>query len=219
MKGMWNVLERAGLVRQEDEEPAAAGPTPAASGAGEPISIEILPPAIPVEALGALPLEQVYQAASVPPAPYPAERLLRLLDGLKAMDEVTRRQAIQAMDAADDSWSIDDPIRDAAAKVAALDAHAGAMRRALAQSEQDTRAEMDRLLKQHEGAVADIKRQIADLEALLSREIARATQEGAAMTAALQSQVESTGRELGTLSRIAGDFRSLIAQFSSPKTH
>ena len=221
MKGMWNVLERAGLVRQEDDGTPVDGPgspevVPAP--AAEAITIEFTSPAAPVGA-AAMPLEEVYAAASVTRSPYPAERLLRLLDGLKAMDEGTRRQAIQAMDAADDTWTIADPIRDASAKVAALESHASAMRANLAQQERETRDEMARLRQKHEGAVADIKRQVADLEALMSREIERGAQEAARMEAALKTEVDATTRELGLLSRVVAEFRTLIAQFSSNPTN
>ncbi|MEO8023099.1 methyl-accepting chemotaxis protein [Polaromonas sp.] len=217
MKGVWNVLERAGLVRNEGGEP------PPTDSPGH----EELPTDVPfgdgtiasVEEIAGISLAQVYEAAAVPKAPYPAERLLRLLEGLKAMDDGTRRQAIQAMDAADDTWAIGDPIRDASAKVAAIESHASALRASIALAEQETRAEIARLRQQHEVSVVEIKRQMSELEGLLSREIARGTQESATLEAALQAQVERTTRELGSLSRVAGDFRSLVAQFSSNTTN
>jgi hypothetical protein len=212
MKGVWSVLERAGLVREEGSEvpnditfETAAGPAPLP----EPEPVQ----AAPMEDVAGLSLEQVYQAAGVPAAPYPAERLLRLIDGLKAMDEGTRRQAIRAMDAADDSWTIEDPIRDAAAKVAALESHAANVRASLARTESDTQTEIARLAQQHESSVAEIMRQMKELEALLSREVARAAQERAGLESGLKSKIESTSRELGNLSRHAGDLRSLVSQF------
>ena len=217
MKGMWNVLERAGLVRNEGAEPPPDAVEQESPQAEAPaISLELV---VPLEQGAAMSLEQVYEAASVPKAPYPAERLLRLLEGLKAMDDGTRRQAIQAMDAADDTWTIDDPIRDAAAKVAAIESHAASVRAALAQAEQETRAQIERQQLQHKGAVADIMRQMSELEGLLSREIARGAQESATQEAALKAKVESTTRELAGLSRVAGELRSLVAQFSPNTTN
>lgn len=212
MKGVWSVLERAGLVREEGAEAAVDPATePPADTAAAP---EPMPPAPPMEEVSGLSLEQVYQAAGVPHAPYPAERLLRLIDGLKAMDEGTRRQAIRAMDAADDTWTIEDPIRDAAAKVTALESHAATVRASLARAESETQAQIARLGQQHETAVADIMRQMKELEGLLSREVARAAQERAGLEAAIKAKVESTSRELGNLSRLAGDLRSLVSQFN-----
>lgn len=216
MRGMWNVLERAGLVRNEGAEPAMEQP-PAPSVAADPGPAVIQPAAL--DQVAGMPLEKVYQAAGVPEAPYPAERLLRLIEGLKAMDENTRRQAIRAMDAADDSWTIDDPIRDASAKVSAIEAHASGMRTSLALADRETQAEINRLGQQHESSVAEIMRQMKELEGLLSREIARAAQERATLEADLKAKVDDTTRELGNLSRVAGDLRSLVAQFVPPTTN
>jgi chromosome segregation ATPase len=176
------------------------------------------PPALPVEPGVSLSLEQIYAAASVPSCAYPAERLLRLLEGLKAMDEGLRRQTIQAIDSADDSWTIEDPKRDAAAKVAALERHAASLRAGLAQAEKDTQERLQALIQRQEGTVAEIRRQIADLEGLLAREIARGAQEQAALDAALQSQREAANHEIGNLSRAAAALTGLIAQFAIPVT-
>lgn len=223
MKGMFDLLEKAGLVRRLGEAPGADTPLPEepAAEASTPAEPEAAmePVAVPVEAASpGLTLEQIYAAAGVPPSPYPAERLLRLIDGLKAMDEATRLTTIRAIDAADDSWSIDDPRRDAAAKVAAIERHASGVRAALAKAEQDTQARREQLTQQQERTLADIRRQIADLEGLLAREIARGTQEHAALEAALHMQRESANQELATLSRTTATLNGLIAQFAGTPT-
>jgi hypothetical protein len=219
MKGMLDLLERAGLVRRMDE-PGAVPETPAAADGGHdhaaaPDQQPEPEPALPVEQSTGMSLEQVFAAAGVPPCAYPAERLLRLLDGLKAMDEATRRVTIQAIDAADDSWSIEDPLRDAAAKVASIERHAQAIRAGIAQAEQETQGRLAELAQRQESSVAEIRRQIADLEGLLAREIARGAQETAALEAALAAQRENANRELGSLSRAAGAFTGLVAQFGA----
>lgn len=213
MKGMLDLLERAGLVSRV--EGAEADHSNARAPAGESpvtesIGVETAPP---VELTTGMSLEQVYAAAGVPPCAYPAERLLRLIDGLKAMDEGTRRQTIQAIDAADDTWSIDDPKRDAAAKVAAIERHASSIRAGVTQEHQETQARLQEVTQRQESTVGEIRRQIADLEGLLAREIARGAQETAALDAALQSRRESANRELANLARTAQAFTGLIAQF------
>jgi hypothetical protein len=220
MKGMMSLLERAGLVRQDagggDLAPAdaqAAGDTPPAS---QPAGADAMPaPAEPVP--GGQTLDQVYAGASVPACQYPAERLVRLIAGLNAMDEATRRQTIHAIDAADESWTIDDPLNDAAAKVAAIEQHASGLRAGLGQAEQQAQAELAALRQRQEAAVAEVKRQIADLEALLTREVTRGAQESAAIESALQARKQAVSQELATLSRTAADFRGLIAQFKTPQ--
>lgn len=221
MKGMLNLLEKAGLVRRVDDGGGSDEPSPShvaadAAAAEVPHLAEL--PALPVEPGVGLSLEQIYAAASVPSCAYPAERLLRLLEGLKAMDEGLRRQTIQAIDSADDSWTIEDPKRDAAAKVAALERHAASLRAGLAQAEKDTQERLQALIQRQEGTVAEIRRQIADLEGLLAREIARGAQEQAALDAALQSQREAANHEIGNLSRAAAALTGLIAQFAIPVT-
>lgn len=171
--------------------------------------------ATPVAHSTGMTLEQVFAAAGVPPCAYPAERLMRLIDGLKAMDEPMRRLTIQAIDAADDSWSIEDPMRDAAAKVASIARHAASIRAGVAQAERETQGRLSEVAKRQEASVAEVRRQIADLDGLLAREIARGAQETAALEAAFQSQRESANRELASLSRAAAALTGLIAQFGA----
>jgi hypothetical protein len=163
-------------------------------------------------------LEQVYAAAQVPACHYPAERLLRLVNGLNAMEEAMRRQTIHAIDAADESWTIDDPLGDAAAKVAAIEQHASGLRAGLGQAEQQAQAELAALRQRQEAAVAEVKRQIADLEALLTREVTRGAQESASVEAALQARKEAVSQELAMLSRTAAELRGLIGQFKTNLT-
>lgn len=227
MKGMMSLLERAGLVRQDGaddstplpEELAASEPAPGDAGG------EGTPPLPAADSVPAAPgaqdgqsLEQVYAAAQVPACHYPAERLLRLVNGLNAMEEAMRRQTIQAIDAADESWTIDDPLGDAAAKVTAIEQHASALRAGLGQAEQQAQAELTALRQRQEAAVAEVKRQIADLEGLLTREVTRGAQESAAIEAALQSRKEAVSQELAMLSRTAAEFRGLIGQFKTNLT-
>lgn len=216
-----DLLERAGLVRRvgdADEIPADSDTPPTSEPEPEPAASSAVAEPPPVEQSTGMSLEQVYAEAGVPPCAYPAERLLRLLDGLRAMDETMRRQTIQAIDAADDSWSLDDPKRDAAAKVAAIERHAASIRAGMAQAEQDTQARLTELRERQDVSVAEIRRQIADLEGLLAREIARGAQEGASLDAALQATRESAHRELGELSRASTALTGLIAQFGADKT-
>lgn len=220
MKGMMSLLERAGLVRQDEE--GGAEPDAADGAASEPVADAAYEPAPAVTASSAEPaaagltLEQIYATAQVPACSYPAERLLRLIAGLNAMDPAMRRQTIQAIDAADESWTIDDPLHDAAAKVAAIEGHASSLRAGLGQAEQQTQAHLAELRQKLDASVAEIRRQITDLEGLLAREITRGAQEAAALEGALQSRKDSTSRELDGLRRAAGELQGLVAQFRSP---
>lgn len=226
MKGMMSLLERAGLVRQDDTGQDSVPPDAVADSVSAPEQSSgadtSAPVAMPAPVYAAASegqsLDQVYAAANVPPCHYPAERLLRLVAGLNAMDEAMRRQTIHAIDAADESWTIDDPLGDAAAKINAIEQHASGLRAGLGQAEQQAQAELAALRQRQETAVAEVKRQISDLEALLTREVTRGAQESAAIEAGLQSRKEAVSQELATLSRTATELRGLIAQFKSNLT-
>ncbi|HEX5682515.1 MAG TPA: methyl-accepting chemotaxis protein [Ideonella sp.] len=222
-----SLLERAGLVRQEglgDDHVPPSPDAPADSGAAAEPAASASAPTTDTGLASAAPvpdgqtLEQVYAASQVPACSYPAERLLRLVAGLNAMEETLRRQTIHAIDAADESWTIDDPLGDAAAKIAAIEQHASGLRAGLGQAETQAQAELAELRRKQDAAVAEVKRQIADLEGLLTREVTRGAQESAAIESALQMKKEAVSQELATLSRAAADFRGLIAQFKTNLT-
>jgi hypothetical protein len=215
---MMSLLEKAGLVRRDDDdaEPGeqagfAATQSPPQEAPAEPAPAE---PALPIAEATAMSLDDVYAAAGVPPSPYPAERLMRLMDGLKEMSEDMRRRTIEAIDAADDSWTIADPLRDARAKIAAIDQHLGTIRAGVAQAENEANARLAAARERNEGGIADIRRQIAELEALLAREVARGAQELAAIETTLQTTKEGAHREIDGLSRAAGALQGLVSQFN-----
>jgi hypothetical protein len=216
MKGMMGFLEKAGLVRREDGEPMTQ--TELVDTAELEIDIPPMPkasaPAVSVDENASMPLEAIYQQAGVASCAYPAERLMRLIDGLKAMDEPTRLRTIQAIDAADESWTIQDPIKDANAKVEAIRMHSKTIHASLATSEQETQALLTEVRQRQEKSTTEIRQQIAELESLLTREIARGAQETTLLESSLQSKKELVNRELANLSRTARELQTLASQFS-----
>lgn len=212
-----SLLEKAGLVsRVEDvSQEAGAQDTSHEAMATEPSNLgDTLPVAADAAALSpGLSLDQVYENAGVPASPYPAERLLRLLEGLKAMDDGLRRQTIQAIDAADDTWTIQDPISDATHKVRAMNEHAAALRAGVSASQAETEAQLGAIRARQEDALKTIRQQISDLEALMAREIARGAQECAALEADHQTRRHAAERDLEQLSRTSADMQALIHQF------
>ena len=166
-------------------------------------------------AIEPLKLEQIYADEGVPPSLYPAERLLRLVDGLSAMDEATRNMALKAMDAADESWTIADPLADASAKVTALAAHARLLRESLQQLETETADRLRQAAARQDEAVGTIRKQIADMESLLARETARGAQDNAAQEAGLQAARDQAARQLAEIDAVSQRLQSLTTQFSS----
>ncbi|UXI68634.1 hypothetical protein [Tahibacter amnicola] len=206
-------LQKAGLVDLEDDTPVA--PTePVAETPSEPVAEpappeEPLPPP-PVSGTGELveqrPFDAIYAEQAVPASSFPAEKLLKILDGLGALDPAARIAAVRALDAADDSWTIDDALLDAERKTRALGA-------ARAQLEQHARTALEQARtaiaerdQRQQDAVTHIRTQIAELEALLEREVTRATEEKAAIEGAARGTKEACLREV---SRLEGEVARL----------
>ena len=221
MKGMLDFLEKAGLVTREEPAPeaeielsirdvAAPAADVASPAPGQPASpTAVAEPGVPLD------LQQIYANAGITPALYPAERLLRLVDGLATMDPATRLMAIQAMDAADESWTIADPLNDAAAKVAALSAHDQQLQSELQQIELQTQRTLDAVAARQEQVVGDIRKQIAELEGLVERELARAALETATHQASLQGAREQTARLLAGTAQASARLQHLAVQLSA----
>jgi hypothetical protein len=235
MKGVLNFLEKAGLVKRDEPAPATSDApdvpdvpdVPDAPDAPDVAAPDVVQPAQPSHpappmavAGEAVPmnLDPIYASAGVAPSIYPAERLLRLLDGLSAMDEATRLMAIKAMDAADESWSIDDPLADAAVKVEALAAHGAVLQDDLQALERETQARLQALAARQEQVVGDIRKQIAELEALVARELARSAQETATQEANLQTARQQTAGQLAFLDQTRQRLQGLASQFGASAT-
>jgi hypothetical protein len=220
MKGMLDFLEKAGLVKKD----AVAEPAPAArhdtSGAAAGADL-VTPTAYTAATASAglpLNLDEIYASVGLAPSLYPAERLLRLVDGLSAMDEATRLMAIKAMDAADESWSIEDPLADAAAKVEALAAYAQERQLKLQALEAESQTRLEAVAARQAQVVGDIRKQITELEALVSRELTRAAQETATLEANVKAAQDQTARELDEISRVSQRLQGLAVQFGAPTT-
>lgn len=224
MKGMLNFLERAGLVKKDPETaqaPAASHSTDSGYAALDSDPVAPTPITSPVASAGSglpLNLNEIYANGQIAPSLYPAERLLRLVDGLSAMDEATRLMAIKAMDAADESWSIEDPLADAAAKVQALAAYAQERQLSLQALQAESQTRLEAVAARQAQVVGDIRKQITELEALVSRELTRAAQETATQEASVKAAQDQTARELGEIARISQQLQGLAVQFGSPTT-
>jgi hypothetical protein len=220
-------LEKVGLVETEGQERDAA---PAAEVPAEAVSApapEVLPePVAAPVAEGPIreqrPFEDIYAEAQVAAGPFPAEKLLKILDGLAALDPGARKAAVLALDAADDSWQLDDALLDAERKIKALD---GAKRAVEAQARAElerARGEVEAREQRQQEAVSRVRQQIAELEALLEREVTRATEEKAALNEAARLAKDACGREQARCDAEAARLRRLSEIFapgaSAPRT-
>lgn len=220
MKGLMDLLARAKLVElSADERQAAAemAAEPAADLAAAPKEESSPLPlsATELEVTEGKAFDEVFAAAGVPLSPFPAEKLLRLLDGLRAMDGATRKTAVLAMDAADDNWQITDCITDAQQKIAALGSYKRHLAAQLQGGEQQAATTMADTRAKLETATAAIRQQIAELEQLLERTITQSAQETTSIEAGLRATRESVAREVRRMDAEIERLREIPAQFTT----
>lgn len=132
------------------------------------------------------PFEEIFKAAGVASSPYPAEKLLRLLDGLAAMDERTRKTAVMAMDAADDTWTIADPVLDAKRKIKVLVDEKQSLTEQLQAAEQTFSLEQEKLNAYQAEAKRVIREKITALEGQLERDLQQVAERRASMTSLIE---------------------------------
>lgn len=216
MKGVLGFLERAGLVRMEPPSPQDV-PEPMAKAPMAPAptadSSSTLADGPAPHGNWSLDWASLYAQAGVPPATYPAERLLRLIDGLSAMDEATRRVALRAMDEADESWTLKDPLDDAQAKADVLGHHSDRLAQELTALEHDIGLRLEQVHAGSEQALGEIRRQIGEMEALMAREAARAAQEVAALEAMRARAREQTAGQRAALQQQRRALLDLLTRY------
>ena len=162
------------------------------------------------------PLDEIYAEAQVAGSPFSAEKLLRILDGLAALEPSARTAAVRALDAADDSWSIDDALLDAERKVRALDTARKQLEDQARAALEQARGAIDAREQRQQDAVARIRQQIAELEALLEREVTRATEEKAALHDAARAAKQACAREAARYEAEIARLRRLAEIFAPP---
>lgn len=222
MKGLMGLMERAGLVTLSESERDEVAPAPV------PDPVDIAPPvpdaavmiddAAPGQVTEDRPLEDIFALASVPASPFPAEKLLRLLDGLRAMDVLTRKAAVLAMDAADDNWSIADPVTDAQLKISALDVYKTALSKQVATAEANTSAGVEQIKANLERSSTEIRAQISELEKLLQREVSKASEDTTKLEAELRATRESAAREMRRMDKEIERLSEISATFAQSAT-
>jgi len=222
MSKFLRVLQKAGLVETE-----AAADVPAHLEAevlaevppemSEPsvASVEVLPESQSrIEESRSF--EVLYAERGVPASPFPAEKLLKLLDGLRAMDPPVRKAAVLAMDAADDNWTIDDAALDASRKIKALNDTKALLTQQAASQAAHAQERLKAREQRQADALAAIRQQIGDLEALMQREVEKASAEKAALGAEVKSAQEASLRESARLDIEIQRLQEVLDTFVAP---
>lgn len=218
MSRLLRALEKVGLVETDVQAQAEAQVEPASQITPPAEFASAAPEAAPAVASGPIqeqrPLDDIYASARIGPSPFPAEKLLKILEGLAALEPAARRAAVTALDAADDAWTIDDALLDAERKIKALDDARKQVEGQARAALEEARAAVEAREHKQTEAVARIRQQIADFEGLLEREVARATEEKAALHDGARAAKDACTRECTRLDAEAHRLRRLAEVFA-----
>lgn len=156
----------------------------------------------------------LYREANVPTVSYSAEKLLKLMAGLESMPMEVRKQAIKAMDDADETWTVDDSVLDAQRKVKALAIAKQKIAQQVASALQNADREIAAIHAEEQDKSAQVRKQIAELTALLDRGVARAAQQTADVRAAARTNQEAGERESARLDAEMNRLGQIVITFS-----
>ena len=156
----------------------------------------------------------LYREANVPVVAYTAEKLLKLMAGLESMPMEVRKQAVRAMDEADDTWTVDDSVLDAQRKVKALAIAKQKIAQQVASALQNADREIAAIQAEEQDKSTQVRKQIAELTALLDRGVARAAQQMADVRAAARTNQEAGDRESARLDAEMNRLGQIVITFS-----
>ena len=156
----------------------------------------------------------IYARQNVAEASFPVERLLKLVEGLRALDPTTRRAAIMAMDVADETWSMEQVLADADAKMAALRGHQRQMQGGADGVVQANRERVAALESSRDARLAELRQQISALEAQIqdaigstAADVAKLQSESESNKAALLRETQRIDAHILNLQELAAQFR------------
>lgn len=158
-------------------------------------------------------LGAIYSAAGIASVTFSIEKLAKLIEGLNQLDAATKKTAVAAMDAADDSWDIATVIADGKAKRAALAAYQSEV----SSSESAISTEISRRLDANQAEkaahLAEIDQQIAELQSKREETIAQAANAAASLRSQGAAAAEAGERERNRISNAIRGFDGLIGLF------
>lgn len=205
----------AGKASSSSAFPPSASPPPpppSASAAGASAPSAGVSTGAPAGASSGPPLVEgasfsdLYTASGVRPVHHSAEQMLAILDGLAAMPPDACRMAVQAMDAADERWTVAEVLADARAKIEALARAAGDLATRGQQATDKAKADHATVDAQLAEAESTIQQQIAQLQAELETFRAEAAQQRAQIDGDLAAARDAVSRETN---RVQGEIARL----------
>jgi hypothetical protein len=200
------IIRRAARAEAAPAPPSSGGETGADSASGPAVS--------PAGIEEGLAYADIYARQGLAEAAFPVERLIKLVEGLKTLDPTTRRAAIMAMDVADETWSMDQVLADADAKIAALRGHQQAMQSTAEAVVHANQQRIAALEGSRDSRVAELRQQIAALDAQIqdtigttAADVAKLQSESESNKAALQRETLRIDAHILNLQELAAQFR------------
>jgi len=160
-------------------------------------------------------LAAIYTEAGVPTVSFTIEKLAKLIEGMNQLDAATKKTAVAAMDAADESWDIASVIADGKAKRAALAAYQGNISLAEGAISAEITRRLDANQADKAARLADIDQQIAALQSKREETIADTNNVAATLRAQGSAAAEAGERERNRINNAIRGFDGLIALFDT----
>lgn len=159
--------------------------------------------------------DAIYRDAQVPDAAFPIERLQKLIDGLRQLDPTTQKAAVLAMDAADESWTMEDVLRDAQRKTDALHAYNEGTTAKLAQIEKNVERDIASMTSDKDATIADLRKRIAELQQQLEAATSQHASDIATLSARKAAAEQAAERERQRVTECINRINNLIHPFLS----
>ena len=213
MSGLWKSVKSALVKSDEDDAPLAPLPplvarAPVATAPTfTPDSDLVLPEGVE--------LATIYAEAGVPPAPFPIEKLAKVVEGLNQLDAATKKIVVASMDDADDTWTIEDVLRDARAKGAALSAYLTDIAELDVELNREVASRIEKAQAKRQATVDDLEAQIASLQAKREEAMTSAATDIAQLRAQGASASEAADRERQRITSSIKANDALVALFNT----
>lgn len=210
----------ADLLRQIPTPPAEAPveppptPNPAPRAAPEPAPKADAPPS---DVLNLTP-DQIFEAAGIEDGPNSAQRLLKMLAGLAMFPPEQQLAMVRALDAADASWSESNVLADARLRQQTLRTHLDKVERDYAKKVAAISERGRDAQNMGDATVADIDRQILELQRLRQEALGETARGIAALDAERRDVDASVARARSAINEAQSRFSQLINFFAGQHT-
>lgn len=157
-------------------------------------------------------VEEIYALAGVPASTFPIEKLMKLLDGLKAMTPEMQKAAISAMDSADDSWTLQDITADGNGKINALESFKNMKKDEENAFFVDVENKIAVANTEGDELVAQLRTQIAELQLQLDKTVAQTNETVLLLKNSLEEKKAATQREVVRVDEQINTLRKTLSQ-------